>query len=193
MIHSNPGRVQMKIHSTLIVGILLVVITAGAAHAFDDERSGFMMALGLGFGMGEASWDEAGGTGEDSGSGAATELRLGHCWRDNLWIYAVNRALFFEGDTPDNLVQGLAGVGAAWFFEPRDRVVYLTGELGVGVRRNEEIFHSDDGFGFALGAGWEFREHWIVETNYMKATVEDDGWPQQDLTNISISIGWIGY
>lgn len=182
----------MKFVLLFFSGFLLLAVSSGPGFAFDNQHPGFMMGLSLGYGSGEAAWDIADASITDSGVGVATGLRLGGCWSDRLWLYAVNRALFFEGDTPDNLVQGLAGLGGAWFFEPRGVDLFVEGEIGVAVRRNEELFHNEEGFGFAFGAGWVFREHWILEGNYLRATVEDGG-PQRTLTNLTLGVGWLGF
>ena len=151
------------------------------------------MGLGLGYGSAEATWDLDEASFSESGSGLATDLRLGGCWGDRLWIYYSNSALFFEGEGPDDLIQGLIGLGAAWFFNPAGRSLYLLGEIGAGVHRNHITARSEKGFGYAFGAGIEFRKNWVLEANFMRASVEEDPLPEKDLTNFSISFGWIGY
>ena len=80
---------------------------------------------------------------------------------------------------------------------PHPRIVssdpYLVGEIGVGVRRNHITSRSEKGFGFALGAGVEFRKHWSLEANFIRAAVEEDPLPRRDLQNIAVSISWFGY
>lgn len=175
------------------IAILSALSLPGGARAFDGRRTGFMMGLGVGYGRAEFTQQAPGEDVTASGFGPVTGLRLGFCSREQVWIFYSNRVLFFEGDDPDDRVQGATGLGVAWIPRLRGLPLHLTAEAGVAVHLNRITQASAEGFGFAAGAGLEFRKNWVLEFHFLRASVQDDPDPRMDLQNLSVSIGWVGY
>lgn len=173
--------------------LVLAALSAAPASAFDGQRPGF--AMGLQAGIGQAEHTAQAGEGETGydGLALATAWRLGYGPSESLWVYAVNRACFFEGDGPDDRVQGLAGLGASWSFTGRGWPLYLAAEAGMAVHRNRITAQDQEGFGFALGLGVEVRRHVALELSWLDGSVGGDASPDQDLRSFALSFGWLGY
>lgn len=186
-------RTNRLIATAALPTLLIALLIALPAAAFDGSKSGFMVGAALGYGGTEVDWQSGGFDRTESANGLATDLRLGICASDRVWLYVGNRALFYEGNTPDDLSSGLASLGTAWFFRPGDVPLFLVIEAGAGVRRNRITAEDEMGFGYSFGWGMELRPHWALEVNYLAATVEDEPGPERNLRTMSVSFGWIGY
>lgn len=177
----------------LKTGLLLAAIGATPAAAFDGDHPGFMMALQAGVGQAEQTLKTEGGDQSYDGTSLATVWRMGWGVTETLSLYAVNRAQYFEGDGPDDRVQGLTGLGASWSYDERGWPLYLAAEAGLAVHQNRITTQDQDGFGFALGMGVEVRRHFTLEFSWLKGSVSGGDLPDQDLRNFALTFGWIGY
>ena len=174
--------------------VLILVCGVSAAFAFDGVRPGFTMALQVGVGQSEYTVADPAGDRSYDGLALAARWRLGYSPTAPLWIYAVNRTQYFEGEGPDDRVQGLTGLGVSWFFEENLRwPIYVVAEGGLASHRNRVDSSDADGFGFALGLGLELRRHFTLEASWLSGSVSADGMPDQDLQGFALTFGWIGY
>lgn len=174
-------------------GLVLAALSATPATAFDGERPGFTMAVQAGVGQAEYTEQAAGGDGSFDGPSLATVWRMGWGLGESLSLHAVNRAQYFEGEGPDDRVQGLTGLGASWSFDRRAWPLYLTAEAGLAVHANRITTEDQDGFGFALGLGAEVRRHFTLEFSWLQGSVSGGGLPDRDLRNFALTFGWLGY
>ena len=151
----------------LVLAFLVLAAGATSAAAFDGDRSGFTLALQSGVGQAEYTQKDPGGDRTFEGTSLATVWRMGYAPTKSAWAYLVNRAQFFEGEGPDDRVQGLGGLGLAWTFAERGLPVYLAAEAGLAVHQNRITSVNEDGFGFAFGVGIELRRHFTVEFSFL--------------------------
>jgi hypothetical protein len=172
----------------LLVILAAAVLLPGTSRAFNNERQGFI--LGLGGGYGSAKWSSHGDS--ESWSGVATTLRLGGGVNNQTLVYYSNRVVFFSIEGY-NFYQGMSAAGVSYFLEPTGPSFFFSGELGMGVIGTwEEGGDSESGFGFTLGAGYEVSPHLLLEFNYMRASVGDSSF-DWDISNITFTVSWLGY
>ncbi len=199
----------MKIRRLVLLLTALVMLVSTQALAFDDERKGFMLGLGAGFGS--AKWDmdisgDVAGTSIEIGasgswSGLATDVKIGGGASEKLLVYYTSRQVFFSVESTSWL-QGLNGVGVSYFLEPVGPSFYFNGALGLGgVRLLDDGGGSENGVGFLVGGGYEFTSHWSIEANYMQANVFSESasvggaevsadWK---VSNFTVSVNWLAY
>jgi len=90
-----------------------------------------------------------------------TDLKVGNAPTDQLLIYYSNKAAFTRADDYD--VVGLTGVGVTYMGRRTSPSLFLTGGGGAGVGGTFiGSVSSDNGFGFNVGGGYEFRRHWSI-------------------------------
>ena len=143
-----------------------------------------MLNLGLGFGQGKLS------DSSDSvdGTGFGTDFKIGAGTSDKLMIYYTNRVVWYSPDGASSTwYNGMSAVGVSYFLEPQSPSFFFSGALGIGVISN--TFDSESGFGFTLGAGYEFARNFIAEITYMYAGLDND----LSISNIALTVSWLAY
>jgi opacity protein-like surface antigen len=86
----------------------------------------------------------------------------------------------------------MSPVGYSYFFNPQAPSFFLSGSLGLGVA-NYENADSDNGFGWGIGAGYEFATNWVIEASYLSAKVYDEGDFGLTASNLALTISWFAY
>jgi len=188
----------------LLATALFLLMAPFQASAFDNDRKGFMLNLGLGFGQGKISASTGGLSASTDAIGFGTDLKIGAGLNNNkVLIYYTNRVLWYSpeivvGDTrlDGNLINGMSAVGVSYFLEPEVPSLFFSGALGIGVHYDSDAEDSLTGFGFTLGIGFEFARHFIAELTYMHAGVsfeEDIPGVDPSISNIMLSVSWLAY
>lgn len=191
----------MKRNLLALVLALALIVTAFQAQAFNGERQGFMLNLGVG--AGQAKW-----TAEDEGievsfdkTGFGGDFKIGGGINPQTMIYYSNRTLFYSLDFSDgmggtvssNLVNGMSAVGVSYFLQPQAPSFFFSGALGIGVLTDSEGEDSQSGFGFTFGAGYEFAKNWIIEGTYMNASIGEEMGVDMSISNLMVSVSWLAY
>jgi len=182
----------------LVLGSMLLM--AGNAAAFDKERRGFVLGLGAGYGSAKQTVSaSSGGSGVDvstSSGGIATDFRIGSGINDQFLLYWTSQQVFFS-KFETLWAQGIGGLGASYFLEPAAPSFFFEAALGLGGLIWVEEYEADTGFGFMLGAGYEFSPNWCVELSYFHASVgsetENMVKLDQSVSNIRVTVSWLAY
>lgn len=144
----------------LILGVLLGAVQA---QAFDKDRKGFVLDLGLGFGQGKLKASAGSLEASVDAMGGAAVLRLGAGVTPTTVITYTGRAVAYKPsitvDDPlggtmsveGDLANGFSGVEVMLFLEPQAPSFFFTGGLGSGVYMDNDTDESESGFGFTLG------------------------------------------
>lgn len=178
----------MKIRMLLVFVLVAAIVLPGSAGAFNDDRQGFILGLGAGYG----SAQQSGGGDSDSYGGVATTFRIGGGVNSQTLIYYSNRVVFFSV-RDYSFYQGMSAAGVSYFLQPTGPSFFFTGELGIGVLGTWEAGGgSDSGFGFTLGAGYEVTPHFLLEANYMRASVGDSPY-DYTISNFTFTASWLGF
>ncbi len=198
----------------LALGAALLVALPGASSAFDGDRAGFIFGLGLGLGRAtqsiEITDDPDVTLGIDfSKTGLAADLKLGGGASEQLWVYYHARSIIYSYDASDfgaegssgadsltaTSYQGISGVGVTYFLAPQAPAFFFSGTLGVGAIAEfaEYSKSTDTGFGFEIGAGYEFAPSFFVEAAYMRAGVDEVEGAEFIVSNTLVTVNWTGY
>ncbi len=176
----------MKTKALLLTLALLLFVAPLTASAFDGDRKGFMLNLGAGFGQGKLS-----GHGDSvDGTGFGTDFKIGAGTSSQLMIYYTNRVVWYTPDGASSTwYNGMSAAGVSYFLNPDAPSFFFSGALGIGVIAVSDGFDSESGFGFTLGAGYEFARNFIAEITYMNAGLDND----YSISNIALTVSWLAY
>jgi opacity protein-like surface antigen len=177
----------MKLRACLVCLLLIAIMLPSEGQAFDKQRKGFVLGLGLGYGSAKLKY----GDDSESYGGLATTFKIGAGLSEQVLLYYSNRVVFFSPDNVDaTFYQGASAVAVSYFLNPAAPSFYFTGELGLGVLDSTESgIDSETGFGWSLGVGFEFSRSWTVEANYLGNSYDDPG----SGSNITFAICWLPY
>ncbi|UCG61759.1 MAG: hypothetical protein JSV52_00265 [Candidatus Zixiibacteriota bacterium] len=151
--------------------VLLVVLLASSASAFDGMRKGFVLGGGLGFApVANTSIDGLEGKYEKQGLGV--NFLIGYAWDErNMIVFLRDGAIYSEtieltwGDVvfrdKINMAQGFSGVGYYHYFGPVGKAFFVTAGIGFQdwMSLEEDWENPDLGAGLLFGGGYEFTRH----------------------------------
>ncbi|HHM04306.1 MAG TPA: hypothetical protein ENJ19_01005 [Gammaproteobacteria bacterium] len=161
--------------------MLAGALCAGQAYAFDGERRGFV--LGLGIGLHSTDIEDNGVpysniARDESPSGLMTSFRIGAGLGKHFLLYYTNDVAWFSEKAEDNLtIAALTGIGGAYYFKPQPGGPYLNAAFGWAgrVELADSLTDKDyTGTGFSLGVGYEFRKWLSVEARYVDMSLEHE-------------------
>ena len=151
----------------ITLALIMVLVLAVSASAFDGNRKGFVLGGGLGFGpVAKVSVD--GFDGDYDKSGLATNVLIGYAWDEQNMIVYMRDAIFYSEefnsawDQKDiMLCQGFSGAAYYHYFGPVGKSAYLCGGLGFQdwTSLDSDFDSPDAGLGVLLGGGYEFARH----------------------------------
>jgi len=162
-----------------LLAILLLSTFTFPCWAFDNNRDGF--AVGLGVGAQSTTVDMSATDGQvftDEYGGAAASFRIGLGFTSQfLYFFAVEMSMYEATDGIDgelvSYMSSMGGVVASYYFSPKSPSAYVTGGVGWGNLSIESASFSDadDGSSFMFGGGYEFMNHQSVELNILSTSI----------------------
>jgi hypothetical protein len=207
----NEVRMKKKYITCILGGIILFFLTANV-HAWDGQRKGFLLGFGVGAGMTPfVEYDPT--YSDESKLLLKTDFKIGYA-PDNFWqIYWMSKVFWFKSETyrygyyygyyksSDLAMYGLGGLGVTYSIRPQAPSPFLTGGIGyssLGTLSTTEYSNQWDavgkpeyGFGFFVGAGYEFARHLNAELDLSyQAPSDNDDW--NGLT-FSLTFNVLGY
>jgi len=178
----------MKIR-VVILTVVLVMLMAISAMAFNGQRKGFILGGGLGFGVTSytqtVKWNGLSETGDRENKGAFnTNFQIGYAPSDQVAIYYVSKVAWFSMtnayDDEVTIASGAGGLGFSYYQKPVAPSMIFTG--GIAVSSWSLPFEDDapdpwQGFGIFGGVGYEFARHVSAELDlvYGKPDTKEDG------------------
>jgi hypothetical protein len=160
----------------LTASVLLAL--ASPAGAFDGKRKGFMLGFGLGPALSSYTqtlgFEGLPGATSDRQNDLAlrTDFRIGFGASELVQVYWMSKVNWFGMknvlDENVTIANGVGGVGLTYFLKPTDPSPYLLAGLGFSTwstpfETGSEAWY---GFGLALGAGYQFRNHLAIEGGF---------------------------
>lgn len=165
--------------------VILLLIQATTAMAFNGKRQGFVLGGGLGFGpVAKATVD---GLADDviDKSGLAFNFVIGYAPSENDMIVYLRDAVVFSEtfvfteslSKKVTFAQGFSGVAWFHYFGPMGKSAYVTGGLGLqDLTSTDSDFRSNDpGLGLLIGGGYEFARHVQFHGSLSFGTTSDLG------------------
>lgn len=197
-----------------VIAIAIVTSMLGAlapaARAFDNERRGFVIGIGLGLGathyrqvaveqggsgvvVAERDWTQSFSFPIDFkiGWGATEKLLVTYSSRV-AWL-SVTSAL----NTKNTINSAIHGVGVTYYFKPEGPSWFVSGVVGVSTWAT--TLSTDPEFkgpGFQVGVGWEFQPHFALEAtvSYGEADERVYGFDAgTDAASLLVTIGALAY
>lgn len=194
------------------IAVLVLLCVTTVAGAFDGERQGFILGIGVGTGLTSYTYTVS----EDIYGGDVSvtldrentfpfmsDFKIGYAPNDLVEIYYMNKVSWFNDDVlfVDEVMvaNGLGGVGVTYFFQPVAPSFFLTGGIGFSSWAYPFEENAPDpwrGFGLTAGGGYEFAPHWYVagDVSWGKPSTDEFG---PDLSanalSVNLTINVIGY
>lgn|GEM_PF-2273735 len=187
----------------LIAGITLLILTVGTtAHAFEGDRTGVVLGIGLGYGNIsddlEASHqypDQI--LGQRTSNGLVTEPVVGFCFAKRWMVQLSALGVWFERER----VPAIAGYrGASISYYTNQTAPSWILRAGVGsvrwTERDYRYFGGVSGTGWLAGVGYEFSPHISAELSLISGVAEDridDYNVQVSLRGITLTLRALAY
>jgi hypothetical protein len=196
--------------TALLIGSVLLI--PRSSYAFDGQRKGFMIGLGLGGGycfggQPDLPWRS---NVDPNQPGFVVEGKIGFSG-SRLSVFMDYRGGDFSG-----INMNVTGVGATYYLSDHAPGLYLTGVIGASKWRwngsdtggwwswEDMSFQwaEASGFGVCVGAGWEVWRHWAIESSVIwghpTGTYEDSyankrGEIDATLTALLLTINYVAY
>ncbi len=177
----------MRTKLFLLTLVLILAFTATQTQAFDGDRKGFMLNLGAGMGQGKLSVDS------DSVDemGFSSVFKIGAGLSPQATLYYTNRVIWWSSNDV-SLTTGMSAAGFSYFISPEAPSFFFSGSLGIGVLSIENL-DSESGFGFGIGAGYEFAKNWTIEAHYLNAKVLEEAGDSLSISNLAFTVSWFAY
>jgi len=170
--------------------LFCLLITSQQAFALDGTRKGFSISVGGGFHSIEVDSQESFFTTTEplSESGIATSLKIGGGVNQNLSLYYIRNASWFDNEYV--YVAGMSGIGATYHVRPTAPSLYFLASVGIAdyAAPFTENIDVTTGTGYMFGLGYEFKPHWMIEGTYFISEY-DDG----DVTSPQLTLNYMWY
>ena len=182
-------RNVLRLIRFIVLANALCMFSVNVAAAWDGERQGFLLGIGLGYGSAKESYPVLSG----DVTGLATDFKIGYAFSNQeALIYATKSVWgkFNSGaiSTSDTYIDQLASISFISWFSERTPSLYVTGGVGKIASKNLDASEVEvSGIGIHLGIGFEFVRHWSIELNYVPpAPVDFDGTIKMYLLTVNV-------
>ena len=203
----------MKRTCTLVsVAVFVVLCVTTVAGAFDGERQGFILGVGVGSGLtsytytASADYDRAAvsvTSDRENVFPLMSDFKIGYAPNDLLEIYWMSKVSWFGDEAlygeDVTIANGLGGLGVTYFFQPAAPSAFVSGGIGFSswsLPLEEDPPDSWVGVGLSAGAGYEFAPHWYVagDVCWGKPSTDEYGVDiSANALSIKLTINVIGY
>ncbi len=196
----------------VLVALVVILCSTTVVSAFDGERQGFILGIGVGTGL--TSYAVTGSQEVDGGHISVTldrenefpimsDFKIGYAPNDLVEIYWMNKVSWFgvDGGYGDDftVANGLGGLGVTYFFKPVAPSAFVTGGIGFSSWAYPLEDNPPDpwyGIGLSVGGGYEFAPHWYVagDVCWGKPSTEESGYDfSTNALSLNLTINVIGY
>jgi hypothetical protein len=203
---------MVKKYYFCLFAVLILFFLATNTHAFDNQRKGFLLGIGLGSGytsftqevdMHYWEYHESVESDRENKVGFATDFKIGYA-PDNSWaIYYNSKVSWFgiENYFGDDvtIANGLGTVAACHWFAPQAPSPFIVGGLGYSTWSLPFEKNASDtwvGPGLFIGGGYEYSMSWSIEGSLSWGKPKDKEIGIEASTNvfsIMVTINLLGY
>ncbi|MBN2362811.1 hypothetical protein JXL83_01625 [candidate division WOR-3 bacterium] len=197
----------------LCFAFLVVVLTT--SPLVSSNRKGFIAGFTLGPALSFVHAEDSRGMEYDKTHfGMGFDLRIGWAFTNQFSVQYDHKSAIFFSDVldrelsdeqkifatiffpfyPMTFSQNNAGLGMTYYFNPKVPSPYIDGNVGFSIYPVGDWF--DDltgGFGFSLGGGYEFSEHWHFHGALMFGFSSGDETHSDRTSNAVSTILTVGY
>ena len=163
----------------VVMVCLLSVVFIQSSLAFDGNREGFIIGLGLGLQETELNIEKNGvKAGLDMDGTLATSFKLGYGFNNNFLLHYTNDVSWVKvPNNSDSLFIGVTTISGTYYFNEKSPSAFITVGLGAGAWSNLSNTSPEEsllGSGWILGGGYEFKDHVNVEISLFEADFSND-------------------
>lgn len=154
-----------------------LIFISQVAYALDGNRQGLIIGLGVGYhNLDMEPYYDGTKLGSSSEKGLATSFKIGSGLSNQLAVYYVRNASWFDMDTETTFIIGISGVGGTYFLSPTAPSVYFLAAYGIGdMSAPFEDIEPDTGSAVMLGGGYEIDKHRNLEVTFLNTDIESSG------------------
>ena len=170
----------------MIMPTIATLLLMTNANAFDDNKEGFI--LGLGVGASSVKTTYTGGSSRDTGF--STSIKLGYGINEQLIAY-IDAAgdLYKYNDKGDRVNTAMTGIGLDYYIN-QNSPFYVTGMVGFASVNKLKKAKDQTGYGFLVGAGYEITDHITLQADYMKINTDDKLNADTDAIRFTVNYTW---
>ena len=178
----------MKRYCLIAVVVAMMLSLSNVAQAWDGERKGFVLGIGVGGGYSNF--------GLEDNYGVLTNFKIGYAPSNRTLVYFQATNVFFEATSygwyyeDDFYSDALGSLTVQYHFDDKPSgSFYGLGGIGYHNLMNWDESDNQIGFGARIGVGYEFARHFSVEA--MVAQSFDSA--PYDTTVVGVSVNVLGY
>ena len=170
----------------IIIPTLTALLLGSTANAFDDNKEGFILGLGIGASSIKTTYTR----GDSRDIGFATSIKLGYGFNKQTIMYlgAIGDAYKYDGKGK-SIDTAISGIGFDYYFD-ENAPYYVTAMVGVGTINELKNSDEEKGYGFLVGLGYELSQHLSLETSYMKINTDDKLDADTDAIRFMVNYTW---
>jgi hypothetical protein len=172
---------------------LCILIFTQSANAFDNNRKGFL--LGLGVGNNYTFIEDERGVNADDLSGFTASFKIGGGINNHFSMYLTRNVSVFNNANNSYQI-ALNGLGLSYFLSPSASSGYFMGAIGNAQRQSfDDTFSDYSGSGFMIGGGYEFIKHLQLEGAILSTDLKHDNFNSFILktTTYQLTINYVWY
>jgi len=170
--------------------MFVLLITSQQVFALDGTRKGFSISVGGGIHSIDVEGDESFFSAPESvsESGIATSLKIGGGVNQNLSLYYIRNASWFDSEYV--YVAGMSGIAATYHVRQTAPSLYFLASVGFAdyAAPFTENVDVTTGTGYMFGVGYEFKAHWMVEGTYFISEYDDS-----DISSPQLTLNYMWY
>ena len=163
--------------------LVLSLFVVSSAFGFDGVRKGFVLGGGAGIGLSSYTLSGGGATSNrESQFSFMTDFKIGYAPTNQIEIVYTSKGAWFQGDgnllNTFTILNNVSTASVNYYLKPEaPSTFFLSGGLGLASLSApfESNVDSWYGFGFYVGAGYEFVKHYSVAFDFMYGLPEDSG------------------
>lgn len=178
------------------------LVVSQAASAFDNNRQGFILGLGIGLHTIDLDYKSSGTTVQsNSESGIATSFKIGGGITNQFALYYVRNASWYNAPyafgSNATYTVGISGLGATYYFSPTAPSGYVLGAIGIGDidAPFESNVEADTGDAFMIGGGYEVSKGVHLEATYLVTDLDSSDISSLTLetSSIQFTVNYLWY
>lgn len=162
----------MYFRSAVIAMLLCSVASIPTdSFAFDGQKKGFILGLGIGPGMDSFTQDITSDfidveSARETKPALITDFKIGYAPNNQLLVYYVSKVAWFgltnAFDESVTITNGNGGIGVSYFLNSKN---FIAGGLGLSTWNTpfESGSKASTGLGIFVGGGREMSKNWTVE------------------------------
>jgi hypothetical protein len=204
----STSEESMKLRNLVCLGLLLTIVLSGTVHAWDKQRKGFV--LGLGIGLGSASYKQTLSglylnqieSSRESKVAVFSNFEIGYAPTNQFVITYSNVVPWFSFTNAYNnditMISGVGGPVLTYYFRPEPPSFLIGGGFGIATWNApfESDFDAWSSIGFSGRVGYEFGHNVNLTFHVLGGKPSKTVYGVKGETStfsFGLTVNWLGY